>query len=62
MAKVLKPGGTLIISEWDKKMSTIWGFSEDELPSPEQIATLLKPANYTGDAMQTVDRIVRELE
>ncbi|WP_337660429.1 class-II fumarase/aspartase family protein [Anderseniella sp. Alg231-50] len=32
------------------------------LRSPEQIATLLDPANYTGDAVQTVDRIVRELE
>ena len=32
------------------------------LRSPEQIATLLNPANYTGDAIQTVDRIVRELE
>ncbi len=32
------------------------------LRSPAQIATLLDPANYTGDAIQTVDRIVRELE
>ena len=32
------------------------------LRSPEQIAALLNPANYTGDAIQTVDRIVRELE
>lgn len=32
------------------------------LRTPAQIATLLKPANYTGDAVQTVDRIVRELE
>ena len=32
------------------------------LRSPAQIAALLNPANYTGDAIQTVDRIVRELE
>ncbi len=32
------------------------------LRSPAQIAALLDPANYTGDAVQTVDRIVRELE
>ena len=32
------------------------------LRSPARIATLLDPANYTGDAVQTVDRIVRELE
>ena len=41
MVKALKPGGTLIINEWDKKMSAIWGFDEDELPSPELIATEL---------------------
>ncbi len=32
------------------------------LRSPDQIARLLDPANYTGDAIQTVDRIVHELE
>ncbi len=32
------------------------------LRTPEQIAKLLDPANYTGDAVHTVDRIVRELE
>ncbi len=32
------------------------------LRSPAQISTLLNPANYTGDAIQTVDRIVAELE
>ena len=32
------------------------------LRSPAQIEALLNPANYTGDAIQTVDRIVRELE
>ncbi|MEO9877251.1 MAG: hypothetical protein ABJF69_20640, partial [Anderseniella sp.] len=32
------------------------------LRSPAQVAMLLDPVNYTGDAVQTVDRIVRELE
>ncbi len=32
------------------------------LRSPAQIAALLEPANYTGDAIETVDRIVRRLE
>lgn len=41
MIKALKPGGTLIISEWDKPMAAIWGFQEDELPSPEELAALL---------------------
>ncbi len=30
--------------------------------TPQQIAALLEPANYTGDAIKTVDRMVRELE
>jgi ubiquinone/menaquinone biosynthesis C-methylase UbiE len=41
MAQALKPGGTLIISEWDKKMAAIWGFDEDELPSPALLAAEL---------------------
>jgi 2-polyprenyl-3-methyl-5-hydroxy-6-metoxy-1,4-benzoquinol methylase len=42
MVKALNPGGTLIISEWDKKMAAIWGFfDEDELPSPALLAAEL---------------------
>jgi SAM-dependent methyltransferase len=41
MVKALKPGGTLIISEWDKEMAAIWGFDEDELPSPALLAAEL---------------------
>ena len=37
----MAPGGTLLIVEWDKSMSQVWGFSEDELPSPQEIAELL---------------------
>lgn len=31
MAAALKPGGTLIICEWDKKMTAVWGFGDDDL-------------------------------
>ena len=41
MAQALKPGGTLIVCEWDKKMAAIWGFDEDELASPELLAAEL---------------------
>ena len=41
MVNALKPGGTLIINEWDKKMAAIWGFDEDELTSPELLAAEL---------------------
>jgi SAM-dependent methyltransferase len=37
----LAPGGTLIVAEWDRSMSDVWGFSEDELMTPEQIVYLL---------------------
>jgi 2-polyprenyl-3-methyl-5-hydroxy-6-metoxy-1,4-benzoquinol methylase len=39
--KALAPGGTLLVAEWDKSMSAVWGFAEEELMSPEQIAALL---------------------
>ena len=39
--KALAPGGTLLVAEWDKSMSEVWNFAEDELLSPEQIVVLL---------------------
>jgi len=39
--KALAPGGTLIVAEWDKSMTEVWGFGEDELLSPAQITDLL---------------------
>ena len=41
MAQALKPGGTLIINEWDKKMAAIWDFDEEELLSSELLAAEL---------------------
>ena len=37
----LAPGGTLLLAEWDKSMSEVWGFAEDELLSLAQIVALL---------------------
>ena len=39
--KALAPGGTLIVAEWDRSMASVWGFAEDELPTPEEIVALL---------------------
>ena len=39
--KALAQGGTLLVAEWDKSMSEVWNFAEDELMSPGQIAALL---------------------
>ncbi len=39
--QALADGGTLIVAEWDHSMSAIWGFAEEDLLSPEQIAALL---------------------
>jgi len=39
--KALEPGGTLIITEWDKSMSEVWEFMKDDLYSPEEIAAML---------------------
>jgi SAM-dependent methyltransferase len=41
MVQALKPGGTLIINEWDKRMAAVWGFDEDELLSSELLAAEL---------------------
>jgi 2-polyprenyl-3-methyl-5-hydroxy-6-metoxy-1,4-benzoquinol methylase len=41
MRTALKPGGTLIICEWDKRMAAIWGFKEEDLPSPDGLVALL---------------------
>jgi SAM-dependent methyltransferase len=37
----LAQGGTLIVAEWDRSMSQVWGFGEDELMTPERIVALL---------------------
>jgi SAM-dependent methyltransferase len=37
----LAPGGILIVAEWDRSMSDVWGFGEDDLMTPEQIVDLL---------------------
>ena len=39
--EALAPGGTLIVAEWDRSMSGVWGFEIDELMTPEQIVELL---------------------
>jgi SAM-dependent methyltransferase len=39
--RALAQGGTLFVAEWDKSMSEVWGFAEDDLLSPEQISELL---------------------
>ena len=39
--KALAPGGTLLVAEWDRSMTAVWGFAEDELMSPAEIAALL---------------------
>lgn len=39
--RALAPGGTLLVVEWDKSMSEIWPFAEDDLLSPEQIVDYL---------------------
>ena len=37
----LKPGGTLLVVEWDVSMAEVWHFDADELLSVEQIVSLL---------------------
>jgi SAM-dependent methyltransferase len=34
-------GGTLIVAEWDRSMSDVWGFEDDVLMTPREIALQL---------------------
>jgi 2-polyprenyl-3-methyl-5-hydroxy-6-metoxy-1,4-benzoquinol methylase len=40
-AAALKPGGTLLVAEWDASMAEVWHFDADELLTPEQIVAIL---------------------
>ena len=51
----LSRGGTLIVAEWDQSMSEVWGISEEELTTPEQIVSVL------GD-LQIEKAEVRDIE
>jgi len=39
--EALRPGGTLIIIEWDRAMAPVWGIAADELVSPQELVDLL---------------------
>ncbi len=45
MAAALKAGGTLIICEWDKKMTAVWGFGDDDLHSLDAYVAALPGLN-----------------
>jgi SAM-dependent methyltransferase len=40
-AAALAEGGTLLVAEWDRSMAEVWGFGDDDLMTPEQIAAVL---------------------
>jgi 2-polyprenyl-3-methyl-5-hydroxy-6-metoxy-1,4-benzoquinol methylase len=54
-AEALRPGGTLIVAEWDRSMTQAWGFGEDDLMTPQQIA-----ASLPGLAIERAE--VREVQ
>ena len=40
-SNALAPGEILLVLEWDRSMSNIWGIGEEDLVTPEQIVFLL---------------------
>lgn len=54
-AAALAPGGTLIVIEWDRSMTEAWGFEEDDLMSPEQIARLLPALEIETAEVRSVE-------
>lgn len=59
-AMSLALGGTILIADWDKSMAKVWGFPEEELLSPEEIAALL-PGIYIETAeVREIDAFEKE--
>ena len=48
-------GGTLIVAEWDRSMSEVWGFGEDELPTPEQIVAMLPGLEIEAAEVRSIE-------
>jgi SAM-dependent methyltransferase len=42
-AAAVAEGGTLLVAEWDRSMAEVWGFGDDDLMTPWEIAELLAP-------------------
>ena len=53
----LKPGGILMIVEWDASMANIWDFDEDELTTPEKIAAHLHDMQIEQAEVRRIDGI-----
>lgn len=53
----LKPGGILIIVEWDASMAKVWDFDEDELATPEQIAAQIHDMQIEKAEFRRIDGI-----
>jgi SAM-dependent methyltransferase len=53
--QALAPGGTLLVVEWDKSMSTVWGFDPDDLHSPEEIVNLLPGLRVESAEVRHID-------
>ncbi len=40
-AQALRPGGTLLVAEWDRSMSAVWGIAAAELTTAAELAAAL---------------------
>ena len=40
-AQALRPGGTLLVAEWDRSMSTVWGVDQEEFTTVAALAAAL---------------------
>ena len=40
-ARALRPGGTLLVAEWDRSMSAVWGIDAAELTTAAELAAAL---------------------
>jgi len=55
--KALKKGGIIIIAEWDKTMTKVWGIHEDELASPEEIVNGLRDVEIQSAEVRHIQSV-----
>lgn len=60
MISALRPGGTLIICEWDKRMARPWGFKADALPSPAELEALMPELIIEEASVREVENALQE--
>lgn len=58
--QALKPGGTLIVVEWDHSMAERWAMGPDDLPSPSDLAAMVPGLTIESAESRAVADMLRD--